>query len=55
VLRRLRIGEGIATHTFYKWKEKIAHGDFYDSHRTEIELRQRIREPEGAVSLPQLY
>jgi len=44
--------EGIAAHTLYKWKERIARGDFYDSHRTEIELPRRIRKLEGAVSLP---
>jgi transposase-like protein len=42
--------EQIAAHTLYKWKEKIASGDFADAHRTEIELRRRIRELEGAVS-----
>lgn len=41
--------EGIAAHTLYKWREKIASGDFSDSHRTEIELRRRIRELEGAL------
>lgn len=41
--------EGIAAHTLYKWREKIASGDFSDSHRTEIELRKRIRELEGAL------
>lgn len=42
--------EGIAAHTLYKWKEKIAAGDFTDSRRTEIELRKRIAELESAVS-----
>jgi transposase-like protein len=41
--------EGIAAHTLYKWKEKIGSGDFSDAHRTEIELRRRIRELEGAL------
>lgn len=42
--------EGIAAHTLYKWKEKIAAGDFTDSHRDEIELRRRIRDLESTVS-----
>ena len=41
--------EGIAAHTLYKWREKIASGDFSDAHRTEIELRKRIKELESAL------
>ena len=41
--------EGIASHTLYKWREKIVSGDFSDSHRTEIELRKRISDLECAL------
>lgn len=42
--------ENIAPHTLYKWREKIASGDFKDSHREEMELRRRIRDLESAMS-----
>lgn len=42
--------EGISVYTLGKWREKIGSGDFSDSRKTEIELRKRIRELEGALS-----
>lgn len=41
--------EGIAPYTITKWRDKISSGNFSDSHKTEIELRRRIKELESAV------
>ena len=41
--------ENVAAYTITKWRDKINSGNFSDSHKTEIELRKRIKELESAV------
>lgn len=41
--------ENITAYTLTKWRDKIGSGNFSDSHKTEIELRRRIKELESAV------
>jgi hypothetical protein len=41
--------ENITAYTLTKWRDKINSGNFSDSHKTEIELRKRIKELESAV------
>ena len=41
--------ENIAAYTLTKWRDKINSGNFSDTHKTEIELRRRIKELESAI------
>ncbi|MBX7056997.1 MAG: transposase [Leptospirales bacterium] len=42
--------EGIAAATISNWRDELNTGTFRSEHRTEIELRKRIKELEGALA-----